>query len=244
MASPGSSQSSALRSCWCSPGCQSSPGQCSGDAAARGPWDRGISCSQSSAKGVWLPREGFQRGLGALGTRAGRAGGTSPSAAPAGPFPGDIWWQGQSLGVLQLRGAGGSWQVSAGIYFLLHSPFSLDFSSLLESLCWSRARSQQIPCAPQSLSPALALRVHRFIFNGKQSSPMELLPLPAGQAKVSPAPLLGVGWTNPSVPPSGALLEPPRPQRHPLLQGCVCAMPASFRSGCHGTRAARSTQLL
>lgn len=72
-----------------------------------------------------------------------------------------------------------------GIYFLLQSLFSLDFSSLFECLCWSRDRSQQIPCPPQpSDSPGQTVGVHRFIFNGKQTSPVELFPAPAGPAKV------------------------------------------------------------
>lgn len=104
-----------------------------------------------------------------------------------------------------------------GIYFLLQSLFSLDFSSLFECLCWSRDRSQQIPCPLQpSDFPGHTVGVHRFIFNGEQTSPVELFPAPAGPAKVCQSEELSsssarCGMDKPPAPPFWALLEPCSP---------------------------------
>lgn len=62
-------------------------------------------------EGFGCPGRGCRGGLGAVGTRGGRAGGTPPSAALQGPSPG-TWCQGCSLGTLWGQ------QVSDGGFFL------------------------------------------------------------------------------------------------------------------------------
>lgn len=71
-----------------------------GGAAAHG-WG-GSRVLPRPARGVWVPGEGMSGRVGGCGWPCWRH---IPLSSPAGPFPGDMWCQGCSLGALQLPGA-------------------------------------------------------------------------------------------------------------------------------------------
>lgn len=155
------------------PGARGDPAG-TGGAAAHG-WG-GSRVLPRPARGVWVPGEGMPGRVGGGGDPGWPCWRHTPLSSPAGPFPGDV-----VPGLLPGHAAApwgrcGTGRCLMGGSFSPQSLFSLGFSSLFESLCWSRDTSQQIPCPPQSLSPGHTLGVCGFIFDGKQTRAVELFP--------------------------------------------------------------------